>query len=111
MIAGLMGSPFSSIATTSGDKLLIGKVSQKASKETGLAAGTPVISCAADAIMSFLSVGGLNVGDSIFMYGITGCWGLITDTPIIDPRFINTYYTIPNTYVSVGGDSCRRRNN
>ncbi len=82
---------------------IIGKVSQKASKETGLAAGTPVISCAADAIMSFLSVGGLNVGDSIFMYGTTGCWGLITDTPITDPRFINTYYPIPNTYVSVGG--------
>ena len=82
---------------------VIGEVSEKASRETGLAAGTPVVSCAPDAVMSYLSVGGVEAGDSVFMYGTTGCWGLITDKPVLDIRFINMYYPTPGTYVSTGG--------
>jgi len=82
---------------------VIGGISSKAAKETGLAEDTPVVSCAPDAIMSFLSAGATNVGDSVFMYGTTGCWGVISDKPVMNVEFINTYYLMPNTYVSVGG--------
>jgi len=82
---------------------VIGEISEKAAKETGLSKGTPIISCAADAIMSYLGVGAVEPGDSVFMYGTTGCWGIITDKPLMDIRFINSFYPVPGKYVSIGG--------
>lgn len=82
---------------------VVGEITSKAAKETGLAEGTPVIAGAPDAMQSFLSVGGTEPGDSVFMYGTTGCWGLITDKPNLDPRLVNSYYAVPGTYISVAG--------
>ena len=81
---------------------VIGEVAKRPADEIGLAEGTPVISCAPDAMMSFYSVGGLDAGDSVFMYGTTGCWGIITTRPVMDPRLINGFY-IGEKYISVAG--------
>jgi len=82
---------------------IVGEVTEQAAKETGLAAGTPIVAGSPDAMQSFLSVGAINPGDSVFMYGTTGCWGVITDKPFMDPRLVNSYYVVPGTYISVGG--------
>ncbi|MBS7660241.1 FGGY-family carbohydrate kinase [Candidatus Bathyarchaeota archaeon] len=71
---------------------IIGTVTRKASEECMLPEGTPVISCAPDALMSYYSVGGLDPGDAVFMYGTTGCCGIVTEKRVLDKRFINAFY-------------------
>lgn len=51
---------------------IAGQVTKDAAEETGLAEGTPVIVGTGDAIASQVSVGAVEGGDSIFMYGTTG---------------------------------------
>ena len=40
---------------------------------------------------------------SVFMYGTTGCWGIITSKPVIDPRLINSFYLGDDKYISLAG--------
>jgi len=82
---------------------VIGEVTAEAAKELGLVEGIPVISCGPDAMMSYYSVGALDEGDSVFMYGTTGCWGIITSKPVIDPRLINSFYLGDDKYISLAG--------
>jgi len=83
---------------------VIGEITRSTASETGLIAGTPIVSCAPDAMMSFYSVGATEVGDSVFMIGTTGCWGVITPKPVFDPRLINGYYVGEDSkYISVAG--------
>ncbi|MEM2041636.1 MAG: FGGY family carbohydrate kinase [Nitrososphaerota archaeon] len=65
---------------------VVGEITHRASIETGLCIGTKVIAGGPDAIVSSYSAGMVNVGESAFMYGTTGCWFLVTDKPIIEPR-------------------------
>ncbi|MFB6202062.1 MAG: FGGY-family carbohydrate kinase [Halorhabdus sp.] len=51
---------------------IAGEVTREAAEATGLAAGTPVIVGTGDAIASLVSVGAVEGGESIFMYGTTG---------------------------------------
>ncbi|MDW8034407.1 MAG: FGGY-family carbohydrate kinase, partial [Nitrososphaerota archaeon] len=81
---------------------IIGTTTKKASLETMLPEGVPVISCAPDALMSCYSVGGLRNGDSVFMYGTTGCWSIIVDKQVWSRHFINTFY-ISDKFVAVAG--------
>ncbi|MDW8084512.1 MAG: FGGY-family carbohydrate kinase [Candidatus Caldarchaeum sp.] len=71
---------------------VIGAVTKRGSSETLLPEGAPVVSCAVDGLMSFYSVGCLDPGDAVLMYGTTGVMGIISDKPVWDPRFVNTYY-------------------
>lgn len=51
---------------------IAGYVTDEAAFKTGLAAGTPVITGTGDALASQVSVGAVDPGDAIFMYGTTG---------------------------------------
>ena len=65
---------------------IIGEVNKKASKETGLAEGTPVNAGTIDAAAEALSVGVLSPGDMMMMYGSTMFFISITDTILSDDR-------------------------
>ena len=65
---------------------IIGEVNKKASKETGLAEGTPVVAGTCDAAAEALSVGVLSPGDMMMMYGSTMFFISITDTILSDDR-------------------------
>jgi len=65
---------------------LAGTVTAKAAAETGLAAGTPVIAGTIDAAAEAVSVGVLNSGDLMLMYGSTIFIILITAERVNDPR-------------------------
>lgn len=82
---------------------VVGEVTSQAENETGIPKGTPVIAGGPDAMFSLLSVGGTKDGESCFSYGTTGCWVIVQDEPRFDPRLINTYYAVPDKYVSAGG--------
>jgi len=82
---------------------IIGEVTKKASKEVGLSEGTQVIAGGPDYQFSAYSVGITSVGDTMVMYGTTGLLGLVLDKPLYDPRFVNSIYILPGTYISFGG--------
>ncbi|MEX2541705.1 MAG: FGGY-family carbohydrate kinase [Trueperaceae bacterium] len=50
---------------------VVGKITRTAARETGLAAGTPVIAGTIDAVAEAFSVGVTNPGETMLMYGTT----------------------------------------
>ena len=81
---------------------IIGRVSARASAETGLAAGTPVAGGAADLIASALAAGSHRVGDVLLKFG--GSIDVLTVSPRIapDPRLFIDFHLIPGLYVPNG---------
>lgn len=82
---------------------IAGTVNETAAEETGLAVGTPVTAGTVDAAAEALSVGVVNPGDLMVMYGTTMFFLLVTDRPIPDDRFWATGYVLPGTYDIAGG--------
>lgn len=65
---------------------LAGQVSQTGEDETGLPVGTPVAVGAVDALSEAISVGVVQHGDLMVMYGSTAFFILVEDAPRPDPR-------------------------
>lgn len=82
---------------------IVGVVSEAAAGETGLAAGTPVTAGTVDAAAEAISVGVVEPGDLMVMYGTTMFFILVTDRPIPDRRVWATGYVLPGTYDTAGG--------
>lgn len=71
---------------------IIAHTSRRTSSDTMLPEGIPVVSCSVDGLMSFFSVGCLEPGDAVLMYGTTGVMGIVSEKPTWDPRLLNTFY-------------------
>jgi xylulokinase len=82
---------------------IVGEVTSSASEQTGIAKGTPVIAGGPDYQFSALSVGLVEPGDGMLMYGTTGLIAFVTGKPIYEPRLVNSNYVVPDTYMSFGG--------
>jgi xylulokinase len=82
---------------------IIGNVNAIASKETGLAEGTPVCTGTIDAAAEALSVGVANPGDMMMMYGSTMFFISITDTLVSDPRVWYSPWLFEGEHSSLGG--------
>jgi xylulokinase len=82
---------------------IVGTVHRKAAEETGLAVGTPVTAGTVDAAAEAVSVGVVEPGDLMVMYGTTLFFLLVTNRPIPDRRMWATGYTLPGTYDAAGG--------
>ena len=65
---------------------IIGEVTEKAAKETGLAKGTLVTAGTIDAAAEAISVGVINPKDMMMMYGSTMYFIILTNKPIYDNR-------------------------
>ena len=82
---------------------IAGTVTAAAAAETGLAEGTPVIVGTGDALASQISVGAVDPGDSIFMYGTTG----VIYTTLAQPRSTPELWSFPHClegqYTIAGG--------
>jgi len=65
---------------------LAGRVSQAAAEETGLLPGTPVAVGAVDALSEAISVGVVDPGELMIMYGSTAFFILVQDEPTPDER-------------------------
>lgn len=82
---------------------VVGTVGRRAAEETGLAVGTPVTAGTVDAAAEAISVGVVEPGDLMIMYGTTMFFILVTDRPIPDRRVWATGYVLPDTYDIAGG--------
>jgi xylulokinase len=73
---------------------VVGEVTTRASKLTGLAAGTPLCAGGIDAAVSALAGGAIEDGDLASMLGTSMCNGFISHTPRLSPRLINFPYVV-----------------
>ncbi|MGI8476231.1 MAG: FGGY-family carbohydrate kinase [Thermomicrobiales bacterium] len=82
---------------------IAGSVTAGAAAETGLRAGTPVTAGTIDAAAEAVSVGVIEPGDMMVMYGSTMFFILVTDRPTPDPRMWATAYCFPGQFDVAGG--------
>jgi xylulokinase len=82
---------------------IVGEVTAKAADETGLVAGTPVIAGTVDAAAEALSVGVLEPGDMMMMYGSTIFIIMITAERVRDPRLWYAPWLFPGQHASMSG--------
>lgn len=80
-----------------------GGVTPSAAQETGLAAGTPVITGTADASAEAVSVGVTAPGQMMLMYGSTMFFIQVTESLLTDERLWAGVYLVPGTYALVAG--------
>ena len=84
---------------------IAGGVTTEASKQTGLAAGTPVIVGTADAAAEAISAGALNPGSMMLMYGSSVFMIHVTDRLYMDKRLWSGPYLFPDTFAVTAGMS------
>jgi xylulokinase len=84
---------------------IAGEVTPAAAEETRLKAGTPVTAGTIDAAAEAISVGVVNPGDMMVMYGTTMFFIHVTAEPVPDPRMWATAFALPGRYTIDGGMS------
>jgi xylulokinase len=82
---------------------IAGLVTEEAARETGLRAGTPVITGTADAAAEAISVGLSKIGDMMIMYGSSTFFILKTDKFISSSHFWASPFLEPGTFSVAGG--------
>ncbi|MDF3018607.1 MAG: carbohydrate kinase, partial [Thermomicrobiales bacterium] len=84
---------------------IAGAVTPAAAAETGLKVGTPVTAGTIDAAAEAVSVGVVDPGDMMVMYGTTMFFIHVTGDPVPDPRMWATAFALPGRYSVDGGMS------
>ena len=82
---------------------VIGTVHEKASRECGLAVGTPVVAGGLDAACGALGAGVLHSGETQEQGGQAGGMSICTDVYQADPRLILGYHVVPDCWLLQGG--------
>lgn len=82
-----------------------GEITAEAAAETGLPVGTPVTAGTIDAAAEAISVGVVDPGDMMVMYGTTMFFINLTGEPVPDERMWSTAYVLPGLYSIEGGMS------
>lgn len=84
---------------------IAGTITEGAATETGLPVGIPVTAGTVDAAAEAVSVGAIEPGDLMVMYGTTMFFILVTEKTVPDPRVWSTGYVFPGTRNIAGGMS------
>ncbi|MGB7114772.1 MAG: FGGY-family carbohydrate kinase [Anaerolineales bacterium] len=82
---------------------LAGQVSPTGAAQTGLKVGTPVAVGAVDALSEGISVGVVQPGDLMIMYGSTAFFILVLDNPVPDERMWTVGGSFKNQYNLAAG--------
>ncbi|MGI6166368.1 MAG: FGGY-family carbohydrate kinase [Limnochordia bacterium] len=81
-----------------------GTITKEAAEETGLPEGIPVVVSTVDAFAELLSVGGVDKGEVVLIYGTTGIIALATDKmPLVKDLYVYPHPLHDNLYVVSGG--------
>ena len=82
---------------------IVGRITARAARETGLAEGTPVTAGTVDAAAEALSVGVTRPGDMMMMYGSTIFIIALTDARVDDPRLWYAPWLFEGQHASMAG--------
>ncbi len=81
---------------------VIGEISDKAAKKTGLKKGTPVVTGGGDFACSTLGVGVIEEGEACEMLGTAGNILIPLNSPLFDVRLLNTSHVVQGKYLTLG---------
>ena len=82
---------------------VIGEVTENAARETGIAQGTPVICGTTDAGAEAVSVGVIDPGDTMLMYGSTSFYIHVAEKRVKKTSLWGVDYTIDDRFAYTGG--------
>lgn len=74
----------------------VGVITAKAAMETGLMAGTPVVTGAGDAVAAAIGVGALRAGQAVTVIGTSFMNNLTVDQPLLEPAGVGFLFLMPN---------------
>jgi xylulokinase len=96
-------APHTLLPRVCGSAEVIGAVTPRAAQETGLAVGTPVIAGTTDAAAEALSVGVVDPGDTMLMYGTTLFVIQVHATWVKHPHLWSSTYVRPGRFSLAAG--------
>lgn len=74
----------------------VGRITPEAAAETGLVAGTPVITGAGDAVAAAIGVGALRAGQAVTVIGTSFMNNLTVDQPLLEPEGVGFLFLMPD---------------
>lgn len=74
---------------------IVGRVTDLAAAETGLVAGTPVVTGAGDAVAAAIGVGALESGQAVTVIGTSFMNNLTVDEPLFEPAGVGFLFLMP----------------
>jgi len=90
---------------------IIGQVTAAVARETGLAAGTPVVGGLFDVDASGIGAGAIHVNQACLVMGSWSINDVITERPIVDPDlFMTTLFADPGLYLTIEGSATSATN-
>lgn len=98
-----MGIPREFLPEIVSSDTVVGTVTKKASLESGLAEGTPVVAGGLDAACGTLGAGVIHAGETQEQGGQAGGMSICTDTFQADPRLILGFHVVPGKWLLQGG--------
>ena len=93
-LAGVEDS-FDRLAPVLGIGEIVGRVTPGAAAETGLMAGTPVVTGAGDAVAAAIGVGALRAGQAVTVIGTSFMNNLTVDRPLLEPEGVGFLFLMP----------------
>jgi xylulokinase len=107
--AKLIGVPIEKMPELCRSAEVVGTVTEKAAKQTGLRSGIPVIAGCLDAVAGALGSGVVRPGQTNEQGGQAGGVGISLDHVLVEPRLIFSHHVISGQYLlqagTVGGGS------
>lgn len=97
-----MGIPLEKLPSTSPSWQVVGEVTERAAKITGLKEGTLVIAGCMDTVAAAVGSGALRGGDMFCIIGSVARMCAILDRPFFDKRFLNTCHATPEAWLAIG---------
>ena len=99
------GLPFDKLPDLKAPWDVVGEVTAEASKETGLAKGTPVVAGGADTATAALGVGAINDGDAMEDGGTATKLAVSIGKPNFPAGTLNRCHVVPNRWLLVAASS------
>ena len=84
---------------------IVGSVTGKAARDTGIPLGTPVVAGTSDTAAEDYGVGAVEPGDGIIKLATAGNTNIMTGEPYVDPLLFNYYHVIPGMWYTVAATS------
>ena len=98
-----IGIPFEFLPPIVPCHQVVGMVTEKAAKETGLSVGTPVVAGGLDAACGTLGAGVIHEGETQEQGGQAGGMSICIKEYAADPRLILGYHVVPDKWLLQGG--------
>ena len=100
---GRLGVPSSLLPEVREATDVVGGVTPNAARETGLAAGTPVICGSMDVLAEYLSSGAIEEGEGCLVFGSTMCMSVLSPEPRSHPLLYGGRSLVPGLHRVSGG--------